>query len=45
MTNEHHLLGEEMLLPLTGSLYVTGRVASVEKVIVDIGTGYFAEVS
>ena len=33
-----------MLLPLTGSLYVTGRIASVDTVLLDVGTGYFVEV-
>lgn len=32
------------MLPLTPSLYVNGNVASTEKVLVDIGTGYFIEV-
>jgi hypothetical protein len=32
------------MLPLTPSLYVNGSVASTEKVLVDIGTGYFVEV-
>ncbi|KAL1916208.1 uncharacterized protein VTP21DRAFT_5825 [Calcarisporiella thermophila] len=32
-----------ILVPLTSSLYVPGAIADVEKVIVDIGTGYFVE--
>ncbi|KAL4400161.1 subunit of tubulin prefoldin [Malassezia pachydermatis] len=31
------------LVPLTASLYVPGRLADPDKVIVDIGTGYFVE--
>lgn len=31
------------LLPLTASLYVPGRLSDPEKVIVDIGTGYYVE--
>lgn len=33
------------MLPLSGSLYITGELESVDSVLVDIGTGYFAEVS
>lgn len=33
----------EMLIPLTSSLYIPGKLMDVEKVIVDIGTGYYAE--
>ena len=36
--------GQPLLLPLTQSLYVNGTIASVDKVIVDIGTGYYVEV-
>ncbi|KAF9930818.1 subunit of tubulin prefoldin [Mortierella antarctica] len=32
-----------ILVPLTSSLYVPGKLADVEKVIVDIGTGYYVE--
>lgn len=32
------------MLPLTSSLYVSGEVSEVEKVLVDIGTGYYVEV-
>jgi prefoldin alpha subunit len=32
-----------ILVPLTSSLYVPGKLANVEKVVVDIGTGYYAE--
>lgn len=31
------------LLPLTASLYVPGKLSDPEKVIVDIGTGYYVE--
>ncbi|KAI9341558.1 Prefoldin-domain-containing protein [Zopfochytrium polystomum] len=34
-----------ILVPLTSSLYVPGELGNVEKVIVDIGTGYFIEKS
>lgn len=33
----------EILVPLTGSMYVTGKLADANNVIVDIGTGYYAE--
>lgn len=34
-----------MLVPLTNSLYVPGRIESVEGLLVDVGTGYFIEKS
>ncbi|KAI8139965.1 prefoldin subunit 5 [Fennellomyces sp. T-0311] len=34
-----------ILVPLTSSLYVPGKLSDVEKVIVDIGTGYYVEKS
>ncbi|KAL0224453.1 hypothetical protein P9112_003843 [Eukaryota sp. TZLM1-RC] len=33
----------EMLVPLTDSLYVPGRSRDTSKVLVEIGTGYYAE--
>lgn len=30
-----------MLVPLTGSLYVPGTLASVSDLLVDVGTGYY----
>lgn len=33
------------LIPLTASLYVPGKLSDPEKVIVDIGTGYYVEKS
>ena len=32
-----------ILVPLTSSLYVPGKVADTEHVIVDIGTGFYVE--
>ena len=32
---------KEILVPLTGSLYVPGKLVSHEKVLIDIGTGYY----
>ncbi|PPS01089.1 hypothetical protein GOBAR_AA19573 [Gossypium barbadense] len=32
-----------MLVPLTASLYVPGTLDDADKVLVDIGTGYFVE--
>lgn len=37
--------GKKMLVPLTASLYVPGSLDDAEKVLVDIGTGYFVEVT
>ncbi len=36
--------GHSLLLPLTQSLYVNGKIACTDKVLIDIGTGYFVEV-
>ncbi|EEP81096.1 conserved hypothetical protein [Uncinocarpus reesii 1704] len=35
----------EILVPLTNSLYVKGHLADREKVIVDVGTGFYVEKS
>lgn len=32
---------KEMLVPLTGSLYVPGKLISNDRVLVDIGTGWY----
>ncbi|XP_022762449.1 probable prefoldin subunit 5 isoform X2 [Durio zibethinus] len=37
--------GKKMLVPLTASLYVPGTLDDADKVLVDIGTGYFVEKS
>ncbi|GAA5966743.1 hypothetical protein JCM3765_000932 [Sporobolomyces pararoseus] len=34
---------KKVLIPLTSSLYVPGKIQDTENVIVDIGTGYFVE--
>lgn len=36
--------GHPMLVPLTASLYVPGTLDDSDKVLVDVGTGYFIEV-
>ncbi|KAJ3226237.1 subunit of tubulin prefoldin [Clydaea vesicula] len=36
---------KQSLIPLTGSLYVKGKLDNIETVIVDIGTGYYVEKS
>lgn len=36
---------QPVLVPLTGSMYVPGVLKDTEKVVVDIGTGYYAEKS
>lgn len=36
--------GQKMLVPLTASLYVPGTLEDADKVLVDVGTGYFIEV-
>ncbi|KAK3153982.1 hypothetical protein QOZ80_2BG0184190 [Eleusine coracana subsp. coracana] len=35
--------GKQILVPLTASLYVPGSLDDAEKVLVDVGTGYFIE--
>ncbi|XP_042378058.1 probable prefoldin subunit 5 isoform X2 [Zingiber officinale] len=35
--------GKKMLVPLTASLYVSGTLDDSEKILVDVGTGYFIE--
>ncbi|QIX01741.1 hypothetical protein AMS68_007258 [Peltaster fructicola] len=35
--------GRAILVPLTSSLYVPGRLADTEKVLVDVGTGFYVE--
>ncbi|KAG8644194.1 hypothetical protein MANES_11G108400v8 [Manihot esculenta] len=37
--------GKKMLVPLTASLYVPGKLDDADKVLVDIGTGYFVELA
>lgn len=34
---------EDVLVPLTNSLYVSGKLRGKECVIVDVGTGYYIE--
>lgn len=34
-------VGDNIMVPLTGSVYVSGAIGEVEKMLVDIGTGYF----
>lgn len=36
--------GQPMLLPITSAVYVSGSLMSNDKILLDIGTGYFAEV-
>jgi hypothetical protein len=35
--------GKSMLVPLTSSLYVPGKITDPEHVVVDIGTGYYVK--
>jgi hypothetical protein len=34
---------KDILVPLTSSLYVRGKLSSPDKVIVDVGTGFYVE--
>ncbi|GMF30404.1 unnamed protein product [Phytophthora lilii] len=38
-------LDKEVLVPLTASMFVPGKLAGKEQVLVDVGTGYFVEQS
>lgn len=35
--------GTEILVPLTQSLYVPGNTSEADKVLIDVGTGYYVE--
>ncbi|XP_013398795.1 prefoldin subunit 5 [Lingula anatina] len=35
--------GKDVLVPLTSSMYVPGKLSDVSNVLVDIGTGYYVE--
>ncbi|KAL9031720.1 MAG: hypothetical protein Q9196_000268 [Gyalolechia fulgens] len=37
------MAGTPILVPLTPSLYVPGKLASTETVLVDVGTGFYIE--
>jgi hypothetical protein len=36
--------GQPLLLPITNSLYVNGKISNNGNILVDIGTGYYVEV-
>lgn len=36
-------LGADILVPLSGSMYVPGKIADAENVIIDVGTGYYVQ--
>jgi len=40
-----HAADQPLLLPLTGSVYVKGKIANTEQLLVNIGTDYYVEVS
>ncbi|XP_033625035.1 prefoldin subunit 5-like [Asterias rubens] len=35
--------GKEILVPLTASLYVPGKLQDINNVLIDVGTGYYVE--
>ena len=37
--------GEEILVPLTYSLYIPGKLSDMKSVLVEVGTGYYCEKS
>ncbi len=36
-------VGDQIMVPLTGSVYVPGNICDITKVLIDIGTGFFVE--
>ncbi|GLJ35818.1 hypothetical protein SUGI_0719160 [Cryptomeria japonica] len=40
-----HPQGKQLLVPLTASLYVPGTLDNADKVLIDVGTGYYVEKS
>lgn len=34
---------KEILVPLTGSMYVPGVIKEIDNLVIDVGTGYYAE--
>ena len=43
LTSRRPRTGKTTLVPLTNSLYVPGKLADTDHVIVDIGTGYYVK--
>lgn len=43
MTRADPEAGKEILIPLTSSLYVPGKLTDVENVVIDVGTGYYVK--
>lgn len=43
ITNMNSTSAKELLVPLTSSLYLPGKIENPDKFLVDIGTGYYAE--
>ncbi|XP_026681337.1 prefoldin subunit 5 [Diaphorina citri] len=37
--------GNPIMVPLTDSMYVEGKIADADKVVIDIGTGFYVEKS
>ena len=35
--------GKEVLVPLTSCMYVPGTISDAEKLLIDVGTGYYVE--
>ena len=42
LTNESNP-NSEILVPITGSLYIPGKQINTDKLMIDYGTGYFVE--
>ena len=35
--------GKDVLIPVTGSMFVPGKIGDIDSVIIDIGTGYYVK--
>ncbi|EZA55450.1 hypothetical protein DMN91_001045 [Ooceraea biroi] len=45
LTDANNIEGNEVMVPLTGSMYVTGKLVDTNNILVDIGTGYYVSKS
>jgi len=41
--DQPHAEGQEIMVPVTQSMYVPGKLKDANKVLIDVGTGYFVE--
>merc|ERR1712048_159925 len=41
--DQPHAEGQEIMVPVTQSMYVPGKLKDANKILIDVGTGYFVE--